>query len=245
MLGVQPEYRAMIAVDVERSAGRGNVAQHTVREVLFAALREACAVSGIDWFACHRSDRGDGMVLVGPPDLPKTKFVYPFTNDLAERLRAHNRLAGPPVRIRVRMAMHAGDVYVEDGTVAGSPFEFLTRMLDAKPVKDGLAAAPESTTVALVVSPHIHDEVVLHGYVGIDRESFRRIRFTVKETTGIAWLQVPGHRAAEPASSAGTPAPAASAAAEPRYLQKNAPLSGGTVFAVQGGTQIVHPEESR
>jgi len=238
MLGTQPEYRAMIAADIEGSAGRGNVALMTVRNILFDALRDTSAASGIDWDACHRSDRGDGMVLVGPRDMQKSRFIYPFVNDLAERLRAHNRTAGEPVRIRVRMAAHAGDIYVHDGTVAGSPFEFLARMLDAPPVKDGLAAAPVSTTVGLVVSQHIYDEVIRHGYVGIAPESFSRVEFSVKETTAAAWVQLP---VAVPVNPGGKPSAAASGSTT--WTQKNYSRKGN-VFGVQGGTQNVYTQES-
>jgi hypothetical protein len=231
----------MIAVDVERSAGRGNVAQRKVREALFTALREACTQSDIEWADCHRSDRGDGMVLVGPHNMQKSRFIYPFADDLAHRLRAHNKMAGPRVQIRIRMAVHAGDVYVDDGTVAGSPFEFLARMLDAPPVKEGLAAAPNATTVGLVVSPHIHDDVIRHDYVGIDPQTFRRIEFTVKETTGIAWLQLPADCHIEPAPQPPSPAPTS---ANPQFTQTNTALIGD-VFAVQGGNQTVYREGSR
>src|SRR2546428_3561140 len=83
MLGSDPEYRAMVAVDVERSAGRGNVAMIRYQEVLFSAVREAGATSEIDVGACHWRDLGDGVLLVGPAGLPTARFIYPFTHHLA------------------------------------------------------------------------------------------------------------------------------------------------------------------
>lgn len=212
MLGTNPTYRTMLAVDIERSAGRGNVALQECRGVLFTALREAFEQSRIDWETCSRKDEGDGLRIVVGPEVPKTRLIYPLVPNLAVRLRAHNHIAGSLTRIRVRIALHAGDVHVSDGAIAGRPMEELARLLDAPPVKDALAAAPEPVTVALVVSRHIYETTVRHGYPGIDPETYRQVTFTVKETTDTAWLYLPGSVPA----LAGGPQPGGSAPATAR-----------------------------
>ena len=186
------EYRALMAVDVERSAGRGNLAMQTVRDALFSALRESFTRSGIAWEDCLRDDLGDGIRVTMPADAQKITLIHPLAHELALRLCAHNRLAGPPTQIRVRIALHAGDVRIEQtGTVTGRPLEVLARMLDAPPARNALANAPESVPAVVLVSQHFYDETVGHGYPGIDPEMFHNVTFTVKEYTANAWLHLP------------------------------------------------------
>jgi hypothetical protein len=192
MLGAIPAYRPMLVVDVERSAGRGDVALQQNRSVLRAALMDTFRESGLDWDAYHRTDTGDGMRLVFGADVPKRALLHPLVHELAVRLRAHNQTAGELNRIRVRMAVHAGDVHVSDGEVVGSSLELLARLEDSATLRTALRNAPEAVTVALAVSDHIYQEVVRHRYAGIDPATYHRVEFTTKETTAVAWLHLPG-----------------------------------------------------
>ncbi|MDJ0379336.1 hypothetical protein [Streptomyces sp. G-G2] len=231
------EYRAVLAVDIERSSGRGNVALLRIREVLATALRASFEESGIDWNACLRDDLGDGMRVTAPSGVRKTRLLHPLIHELSVRLRAHNRTAGPATQVRVRAALHAGDVFVgRGGEVTGRPLEVLARLLDAPPARAALAAAPETVTASVLVSQHFHEETVRHGYPGIDPDTFREVTFTVKEHTARAWLHLPGLTAAV------TPLPLPqdpAAASEPSHMTNRA--SGhGVVYATQNGSQHIH-----
>jgi hypothetical protein len=232
------EYRALLAVDIERSAGRGNVALDRIREVLATALRESYEAARIDWAACRCDDLGDGFRVTAPPGTAKTRLIHPLVHELAARLRAHNRTAGAPTRVRVRIALHAGDVRIGPaGEVTGRPLEVLARLLDAGPARAALAGAPPGVAAVLLVSQHFHDETVPHGYPGIDPDTFRRVAVSEKEFGADAWLHVPG--------PAHVPAPAAPAAAVPApavpegSTMINQASGRGTVNAVQHGTQHI------
>ncbi|HEY9475939.1 MAG TPA: hypothetical protein VIS06_19075 [Mycobacteriales bacterium] len=240
MLKATPTYRTMLAVDIERSAGRGDVALLGNRDVLFTALRESCAESGVDWDGCHHDDIGDGMRLIAGPEVSKTRFVHPLMYSLAARLRAHNRTAGKLTTIRVRAALHAGDVHLSDGGFAGGSLEELARLLDAPPLRKSLNDTPSSVTVALIVSDHFHDAVVRHGYVGIDPESYKKVSFTVKRTDLTAWLHLPDgglvHAAvgADDGQESTTAPPTAPSVAPPRHAD-----DGGTRGMVIHATNVV------
>jgi hypothetical protein len=193
MLGTQATYRSLLAVDIEKSANRGDPAMLSNREVLRKALREALIGADVPWNECHRSDLGDGFRLVVGRDVPKANLIRPTLTVLADHLREHNLSAGPKRSIRVRVALHAGDVHMDDGEVVGGSLEILARLLDAPPLRRALQVAPEAATVALAVSQHVYDEVVRHGYPGIDPETYRQSDFQVKETISTAWIHVPGH----------------------------------------------------
>jgi hypothetical protein len=193
MLSTTPQYRPMMVVDMERSAGRGDIALQQNRAALTDALLAAFQDSGLDWDTYHRQDTGDGVRLVAGPGVQKHDLLHPFVHTLATRLRTHNLTAAPLNTIRVRVAVHAGDVHVDDGVVVGGSLEHLARLESAPELKAALANAPKAATVALAVSDHIYQEVVRHRYAGIDPDTYHRINFTVKETTSVAWLHLPGY----------------------------------------------------
>ncbi|MET9857978.1 hypothetical protein ABZY93_01430 [Streptomyces smyrnaeus] len=232
------EHRALLAVDIAHSAGRGDVALHRIREALSRSLAESFELSGIDWHACLRDDLGDGMRVTTPPGTPKTRLIHPLVHDLTARLRAHNRLAAPPARVRVRIALHAGDVCLGPrGEVTGRPLEVLARLLDAAPARAALARAPEAVTASLLVSQPFYDDTVHHGHPGIEPEAFRRVSLAEKEYAADAWLYLPGHERVpwEPGPAG---APAQAGPGEPKMINKAS--GNGVVYATQNGTQNIH-----
>ena len=224
-LATEVAYRALLAVDIERSAGRGNVAFFAAREALATALRGAFLAAGVDWAACLHDDLGDGFRVTAPADTPKRRLLHPLVPELAARLRAHNATAAPAAQVRVRVALHAGDVRLDPrGTAVGRPLEVLARMLDAAPARSALALAPAPVVAAVLVSEHFHDETVRHGYPGIEAERFQQVRFVTKEHAGTAWLQLVGHPDPPPWPGTGVPGPDGPGApnrpaAEPRAAQ--------------------------
>ncbi|BBC95986.1 hypothetical protein [Streptomyces griseofuscus] len=248
------EYRAVLAVDIERSAGRGDRALLEIRARLTEMLKEAFEASGVDWSACLRHDLGDGLRVTAPAGTRKAALVHPLVPELALRLRTYNRGAGPLTRIRVRIALHAGDVHVSpDGTVAGSPLEVLARLLDAPPARAALAGAPKTVPASLLLSGHFYDETVRHGHLGLFPEDFRKVGFTVKEHTADAWLQLPGRQppaeaAPEPADAQEEPAGSETAGSKTAGSKTagskmvNKASGHGVVYATQHGTQHIRIE---
>lgn len=196
----QWEYRAVLAVDIEKSSGRGNVPLVRNRETLRSVLSEACARGGVDWEACARADLGDGLRLVAPAGTRKASLVHPLVHALADLLTAHNSAArDAATRFRVRVALHAGEVcLMPGGEVAGTPLETLARLLDAPAAREALAAAPWPVPLSLLMSQHFYDETVRHGYEGIDPGQFHRVDVEVKELATHAWLHTPGWTPALP-----------------------------------------------
>lgn len=230
-----PEYRPLVAVDIEGSGGRGDVALLRIREVLAAAFREALGESGIDARACRIEDSGDGLRMVAPAGAPKSRLIHPFFHELAVRLGAHNRTAAASTRIRLRVALHAGDVWLAPAEVAGGPLEVLARLLDARPAREALAAAPAAVPASLLVSQHFYDETVRHGYPGIDPESFRRVEVTEKEYAAGAWLHLPGLAPAAAQPPRGKPERPAG-----RSKMVNKASGHGVVYATQNGDLTIH-----
>lgn len=203
----EPVYRTLLAVDVQSSGGRDNQSSVILREALFSGLRNAFDASGIDWEACVVEDTGDGMIVLVPPEFPKPRLVFPMLEHFDAWLRHHNRYAAESTSIRVRVALHAGDVRVDEHGVTGRPKVLLARLLDSKPLRSALADAPETTAVVHLVSDRFHDDVVAQGNVGIDPDRYVPVQVQVKETAERAWLHITErggrHRESEPPASGG------------------------------------------
>jgi class 3 adenylate cyclase len=186
----------MFAVDVEGSSGRGDPALMTIRRTLVQALAESVERSGIAWEECLREDLGDGVRLVAPSGTGRAALIHPLMTELGARLRAYNRYAGSLTRIRLRAAVHAGDVVVgSDGVPAGAALVVLARMLDCGAGREALKQEPETTPLVLVISDHVHEETVRHGYPSVDPGDFEPFEIREKEYAARGWLHVPGRRA--------------------------------------------------
>lgn len=72
-----PVHRAIMVVDVERfgDPARTNLNQLAVRGGLYKTLAQAFDESGVVWRRCVSEDRGDGALILIPPDVSKTRLV--------------------------------------------------------------------------------------------------------------------------------------------------------------------------
>jgi hypothetical protein len=187
-----PVHRTIVVVDVEEFGDRRrtNAHQVTVRNGLYAALRRAFDAVGLAWDACDREDRGDGVFILVPADIPKAAFVDSVPYALAVELREHNAIHSVGERIRLRMALHAGEVaYDEHGATAVS-INLAFRLVDAEPLRVALANSPG--ILALITSEWFFDEVVRHSHE-TDPATFRPVQVAVKETSTMGWVGLPDH----------------------------------------------------
>ena len=83
-------HRAIVCVDVEGFGDqrRTTADQVAVREGLYGALGGAFARSGVRWADCYREDRGDGVLVLVPPQVPKAVLVTRVPLELAAALPA-------------------------------------------------------------------------------------------------------------------------------------------------------------
>ena len=126
-------HRAILGVDIEGFADRRrtNPDQIFMREGLYGCLRAAFARSGISWTACYHEDRGDGALILVPPEVPKDLLVAHFPQELSIALRSHSEVHAAGSRIRVRLAVHAGEVHRDGYGVAGTAINEVYSKLSA------------------------------------------------------------------------------------------------------------------
>lgn len=188
----RPVHRAIVVVDVEGFGDRRRTDRHqvAVRDGLYRTVGEAFRDAGIPWDADAREDRGDGMFILIPPEVPKSLLVELLPSALVAALEAHNRARPGQERIRLRLALHAGEVTYDEHGVTGSSVNLAFRLVDAEPLKAALAGS--SGVLAVIVSSWFFDEVVRH--IAADEAArYRPVPVAVKETATTGWICLPDH----------------------------------------------------
>jgi tetratricopeptide (TPR) repeat protein len=178
----------VLVVDVEGFSHRTAPHQVAVRNGFYLALASAFDSAGISWPDCYHEDRGDGVVVLIPAHVPKAVLVDLLPHDLVGALCEHNRAAPAEDRIRLRMALNAGEIIFDDHGVTGSSLNLAFRLIEAGPVREALAESPG--VLALITSSWFFDEVVRHS-PNAEPARYRPVRVSVKETVAVGWLSLP------------------------------------------------------
>jgi class 3 adenylate cyclase len=214
------QHCVIFAVDVAgfTDVKRDDEVQLAVRTALYGLLIEAFDGAHLPWEECLHEDRGDGILVIIPAKMPSATVVDPLMERIRGGLRHHNRLASDAAAIRLRAAVHIGEVHSDAYGLAGSGVNHLFRLLDAPVLKKTLANA--GADLALMVSDYFYDSVVKHGPGMIDPATFRPVDVEVKETKTRGWMHLPGVPTALSRLAEGQPgeAPDENAVTKPRNL---------------------------
>ncbi|MFD1045625.1 NB-ARC domain-containing protein, partial [Kibdelosporangium lantanae] len=188
----QALHRTIVVVDVEGFGSPARTLPHQlgIRAGLYRVVEEALRAAGVAWERCRIEDRGDAVFILVPADIPKGPIVEVAPEALVRALRAHNHTADGRQRLRLRMAVHAGEVALDDYGATSTAINTAFRLVDAPPLKQALRDSPG--VLALIVSRWVFDEVVRHSTV-LDSATFRPTPIAVKETQDTAWIALPDH----------------------------------------------------
>jgi hypothetical protein len=182
------QHCVLFAVDIVgfNDAGRDDEVQIVLRKVLYDILIGAFAASGIRWDSCTAEDRGDGVMIVIPAQMPTITIVHPLTAEIGSRLRRHNRMSSEIAQIRLRLAAHIGEVHHDRYGLAGAAINQLFRMLDAPALRDAVRVA--DSELALLISDYLYNSVICGRASMVDPAVFRPVSVQVKQFRGRAWL---------------------------------------------------------
>ena len=197
-----PHYRAILALDIERSTSRSNPVKAELRNKTYELFEAALRKAGIS--TRHRDrfiDRGDGILsLIHPVDQVPKALVLNRAIPLLSRLLADYNASLPRSsraqrQLRVRVVVHAGEVRYDANGCFGEALDVAFRLLDAARLKKMLRETAGS--LILVISGDIYSSVVRHGYGGgIDQHAFRPlVRVTIAGHRHVGWIHVPGEAA--------------------------------------------------
>jgi hypothetical protein len=182
-------HRTIVVVDLEGFGDprRTNAHQVAMRAGLYRALQQSFDRANAPWSDCYREDRGDGILLLAPADIPKGYFVDRLPGALTTRLEQHNRTHLPEEWLRLRLSLHAGEVCYDDHGVTASAITLAFRLLSARSVKATFAGAP--AVLAVVASDWFFREVVRNSPAA-DPATYQRVRISAKETRTLAWVRL-------------------------------------------------------
>lgn len=129
---------------------RTNAHQLAVRDGMYKALRQSLARAGISWANCTIEDRGDGVLVLVPPESPKGWLVTRLPTHLAEMLVQNNADRPAQEQIRLRMAPHAGEVHRDAHGFTGTSINRAFRLIEAPAARAALRAS--AGVIMLIVS---------------------------------------------------------------------------------------------
>ncbi|MCT2587916.1 helix-turn-helix domain-containing protein [Actinophytocola gossypii] len=170
-----PVHRLMLAMDVVGASTRSNVMRATLRNTIHDLLERALLMCGIsEDLRDPHLDRGDGLlVLIYPADqVPKSLLVTDLLPRLAALLQEHNETASDqPLRLRV--ALHSGDIHFDSRGVFGEDIDIVFRLLNSGEPK--ARSQQSSRFLTATISEGMYRSVVRHGYDGIDANEFEPV----------------------------------------------------------------------
>jgi class 3 adenylate cyclase len=170
---------------------RRNSNQVRIRRGLYHSMEHSFNAAGIPWGDCVREDRGDGLLILVPADIPKAPLVDELPEALADALAAHNKRHPAEEQIRLRLALHAGEVVRDEHGVTSSSLTHAFRILEAPVFKATLAAS--AGVLAVISSTWFYDEVIWQSDLS-QSDSYEQAEVTCKETTARAWIRIVGNR---------------------------------------------------
>ncbi len=190
-----PVHRAIVVVDIVDSTDpvRRNGDRVVIRDAMYDSL--SGAFKWLDWLKCYHEDRGDGVLVLVPPGVPKDWLVTSLPDRLETALARHNSDAAEQdpgraaaTQVRLRVAVHAGEVTFDRHGVVGAAIDYTFRLAEAPPLKTALAGSPD--VCALIVSDWFYNDVVFHQQ-DARPDSYQRIECQVKQTPLSAYMRVP------------------------------------------------------
>jgi hypothetical protein len=183
---------AVFAVDIVgfTRADRDDDIRSYLHQRLYEYLKKAFDDSGIPWAGSFCEDRGDGALVVIPPDIPARNLIDPLPERLRALVRRHNHVSSMAANMQLRAAAHIGPVEHDDHGFVGTDVNFAFRMLEARPLRRLLAES--GAELGLVISDFVYDRIVRRHPSLVHPDAFRALRFQAKNTRARVWAYLPG-----------------------------------------------------
>jgi hypothetical protein len=182
-------HRSFVVVDVESYGAPDRTSPHrtAVREGMYQVLMTAFAECDLPWDDKAVDDAGDSLMVLLPADVPKSVLVERLPERVVAALRRHNHAHADGARLRMRMAVHAGEVHFDEHGKTSEEMIFTYRILDAQAAKQALKTS--TATLVLVVSDPFYRSVVRHDPASRPTD-FEQVEVMVKEVHDRVWFRL-------------------------------------------------------
>lgn len=205
-VGQAATHCTVVAVDIEGFGQhhRSNANRVRMRRGLYKVMQAAFEGAGIPWHSCHREDRGDGILILARAETPKGLFVDCLPYNLALELARHNSTHPHEEQMRLRLALHAGEINYDEYGVTGYSIIHAFRLLDASSLK--VALADSSAMLAIIGSEWFYDEVIQHSEFS-HAASYSPLEVKGKESETRGWVLLVRTSTAPSSSNPGSRVP--------------------------------------
>jgi hypothetical protein len=182
-------HQTILVTDIENftDPARTNLDQLAVRRGLYKVVQHAFTKINVTWSTCRAEDRGDGVFVLIPPDVPKIRLATTMLSRLGTALRSHNAACSARTRFRLRAALHAGEVHCDRHGVAGKAINHAFRLVQAPVLKTALETS--AAHLAVIVSGWFFDEVIRH-YPTAKPAAYECVRMSMADPNGVAWIRL-------------------------------------------------------
>lgn len=194
-LGRHAVHRSIVVVDIVKSTDpiRLNGDKVVIRDAMYDSL--GGAFRWPDWLRCYHEDRGDGVLVLVPPRVPKDWLVTNLPERLETALVRHNACVveqdprrAAATQVRLRVAVNAGEITFDRHGVVGAAIDETFRLAEAPQLKAAVDNSPG--VCGLIVSDWFYQAVVRHQ-PDARPDSYQHIDCRVKQTSLSAWMRVP------------------------------------------------------
>jgi hypothetical protein len=187
---MQAWHCGMFAVDIASFGRRQDPAiQRHLRSTIHRIVRESCDAIGLPWDKSHHEDRGDGLFVIVHPQTSIEDLLGPLVTELLAGTRAHNKISNLAAQIRLRVAIHAGYIHLDEHGATGPALIHLFRLLNAPAFRAALDDF--CTDLVLIVSDYLYEEVIAYNPGLIQADTFQPLAVQAKETNDRGWLWLP------------------------------------------------------
>ena len=132
------------------------------------------------------------MIILVPAAVSKADVIDLALPSLTAALHKHNSAATQAPRIRLRVAVHAGEVLRSRVGGVGTDLNLACRLVNSQPLYHELTRQPQADMV-LAISDVIHQAVVRHGHRGTNPTEYSPVHVVAKEVQTHAWGTHPRH----------------------------------------------------
>ncbi|MCK2241592.1 MULTISPECIES: tetratricopeptide repeat protein [unclassified Crossiella] len=173
--------RVMLVVHTNSTADSADQARITLRRRMYEALKNAVTRSHIPWADCATESYGEGVLLLLSPQVSREQLVAMVPDNLSRELRAVNANLLPIDQLRLRVAMHAGPVRVDDRGVTSPAVRETFGMADAPALHESLRR--DRADLALIISDALYQSTTR-----TPGALFRPARVPVRNADLLAWI---------------------------------------------------------
>jgi hypothetical protein len=237
-------HRSILVFDTVDSTTKDDYVQEDLQRRANSLVHEALDAAAVDSADCAVEDRGDGTLLVLPADASKADVTDALLATLGTGLRRLNATANDHGRLRLRVALHCGDVVRNEEGWRGGAVVTTFRLNTAAAVREALTGAPDAV-MALVVSDRWFDDAIRPGWALTDAADFQPRAIPVGDTVVRAWITAPIHTSTAKPRSNGGEAASVTAVEQASGEAPPQPPSQGAVFhgPVRVGRDFIHGDK--